>query len=75
MAIRAIADPAGRSIPTAVIKAMDVNGRVSLAKLGQVVLRTPRLLTPLLQLRRDSRAAYATLTHIAKLTGPNLLAN
>ncbi len=75
MAIRAIADPAGRSIPTAVTKAMDVNGRVSLAKLGQVVLKTPRLLTTLLQLRRDSRAAYATLANIAKLTGPNLLAN
>ncbi len=75
MAIRAIADPAGRSIPAAVITAMDVNGRVSLAKLGQVVLRTPRLLTTLLQLRRDSRAAYATLANIAKLTGPNLLAN
>ncbi len=75
MAIRAIADPVGRSIPAAVITAMDVNGRVSLAKLGQVVLRTPRLLTTLLQLRRDSRAAYETLANIAKLTGPNLLAN
>jgi hopanoid-associated phosphorylase len=75
MAIRAVADPAGRSIPAAVITAMDVNGRVSLAKLGQVVLRTPRLLTTLLQLRTDSRAAYATLTNIAKLTGPNLQAN
>ncbi len=75
MAIRAIADPAGRSIPAAVIETMDTDGQLSLAKLGQAVLRTPRLLTTLLQLRRDSRAAYATLTNIAKLAGPYLPAN
>jgi adenosylhomocysteine nucleosidase len=68
VAIRAIADPARRSIPAAVVKAMDVNGRVSLGTLGLAVIGRPQLLTVLLQLRKDSRAAYAALSRVARLT-------
>ncbi len=72
MAIRAIADPAGRSIPAAMIKAMDVNGRVSLGALGLAAIGRPQLLTVLLQLRKDSRAAYATLNRVARLAGAGM---
>lgn len=67
VAIRAIADPASRSIPAAVVKAMDVNGRVSLSTLGLAVIGQPRLFSVLLQLRKDSRAAYAALSRVARL--------
>ncbi|MDH3671829.1 MAG: phosphorylase [Gammaproteobacteria bacterium] len=72
MVVRAIADPAGRSIPAAVVKAMDVNGRVSLSALGLAAIGRPQLLTALLQLHKDSRAAYATLSRIARLTGTGM---
>ncbi len=72
IAIRAIADPARRSIPAAVVKAMDVNGRVGLGALGLAAIGRPQLLTALLRLRKDSRAAYATLSRIARLTGAGM---
>lgn len=72
MAIRAVADPARRCIPAAVVKAMDVNGRVSLGAVGLAVVERPRLVTELLQLRKDSRAAYATLSRIARLVGAGM---
>ncbi len=72
MAIRAIADPARRSIPAAVVKAMDVNGRVRLGALGLVAIGRPQLLTALLQLRKDSRAAYAALSRVARLVSAGM---
>lgn len=72
MAVRAIADPVGRSIPAAVIKAMDVNGHVSLGALVLAAIGHPQLLTALLQLRKDSRAAYAALSRIARLAGAGM---
>lgn len=74
MAIRVVADPAGRSIPSAVIDSINANGRLELRKLGQAIFRRPQLLAALLRLHRDSRAAYAMLAGVAKLIGPNLQA-
>ncbi|MDX1575039.1 MAG: hypothetical protein R3285_02525 [Kiloniellales bacterium] len=70
VAVRAIADPAGRPLPRAVAENMGPDGR---PRLGHVVLglgRRPWEVTVLLRLRRDTGAALASLRRLAGGLGP-----
>lgn len=70
--IRAVADAAHTTIPQEVLGAVDAHGEWRLPALAVLLLRRPRVLADCVRLLRDSRAAYATLTQVAKLAGPSL---
>ena len=73
-AIRAVADPAGLTIPTSALDAIDDSGRLRLLRLLQGLARHPRDFFPLVRLTRDFQAARETLALVVRLTGQRLLA-
>ncbi len=75
MVIRAVADPASRTIPDAVIDGIEASGRVRIRALAPMLLRQPGLAADLLQLRRDMRSACTALARVAQLTGPTCQVN
>ncbi len=72
--VRAVLDPAKRTIPVGILRAADPYGRVRGLPLLQALLSRPHTLIDLWQLRSDLRAAQATLASVARLAGRNLLA-
>ena len=70
--IRAVADAAHTTIPQEVLGAVDAHGEWRLLVLAGLLLRRPRVLLDCVRLLQDSRAAYATLTQVARLAGPSL---
>ncbi len=68
LAVRAIADPAGRRLPQAALAGLDGRAPPVLAAL----LRRPADLGPLLGVARDYRAALRTLGRVALFGGPSL---
>ncbi len=70
--IRAVADAARTTIPQQVLGAVDAHGEWRLSALAVLLLRRPRVFVDCVRLLRDSRAAYATLTQVARLAGPSL---
>lgn len=70
--IRAVADAAHTTIPQEVLGALDAHGEWRLSALVVLLLRRPRVVVECARLLRDSRAAYATLTQVARLAGPSL---
>jgi hopanoid-associated phosphorylase len=71
-AIRVIADPAPRALPTSVMAAMRLNGTVDIAALVWSMLKRPRDLPTLLRLALDAHAARATLLRGRKLLDSSL---
>ena len=73
VAIRAIADPVGLTVPQVVLTAADGFGRLRPFKLLERLAWHPAELLALIQLGRDFRAAHASLATVARLTGTDLL--
>ncbi len=59
--LRAVADPADRDLPALVLKAVDADGKISLAAVAGGLVRSPGQFTGLLAAARDSRAAFRAL--------------
>jgi hypothetical protein len=71
-AIRVIADPAARELPTSVLAAMRLNGTVDIAALIWSLLKRPCDLPTLMRLALDARAARATLLRGRELLDSSL---
>jgi hopanoid-associated phosphorylase len=65
LAIRAIGDPAARTLPELVTRALDADGRPRFGPVIAGLLRRPGDLGALLRVKRDTDAALATLAGIA----------
>lgn len=63
--LRVVADPAGLALPRPLQRAMDTQGRVSLARLMPALLLRPQDCGLLLKFGRHSRAGLATLRRLA----------
>jgi adenosylhomocysteine nucleosidase len=72
-AIRVIANPAARILPTAALKAMRPNGTISVASVIGSVIKRPTELLQLLRLVRDAQAGRATLLAISGALGQGRL--
>ncbi len=59
--LRAICDPAGRSLPQAALAALEANGRIGPWRVAQAVLANPRELRALITLGRDAMLARRAL--------------
>ena len=64
--MRAICDPADRSLPPAALVALDAAGRVAAARLAMCLLARPRQIVALVGLARDAAAARRVLRTRAK---------
>ncbi|MGX2041255.1 phosphorylase family protein [Methylocaldum sp. MU1018] len=71
LAIRAIADPAGMTLPRSVAVAVDERGDVSLSKLLKYASRHPGEFVALARLGKAFDAAANTLRRTARLLGPD----
>jgi hopanoid-associated phosphorylase len=69
-AIRAIADPAGRSLPSLALDALDEDGRALPMKVAAGLLRRPWELPGLIGVAGDSRAAFSALRAAVGRLGP-----
>lgn len=70
LVVRAVADPAERTIPGAALAAVRPDGRVDHAAVVRHLLAKPWQLPHLLRLARDSAAGLTTLRRTAVLIGP-----
>jgi hopanoid-associated phosphorylase len=70
--LRAIADPAGRSLPPAATIAMKPGGGVDLAAVLRSIVRSPGQLPELIAIARDTQAALRGLRHGRRLLGRGL---
>jgi hopanoid-associated phosphorylase len=68
--IRAIADPAGRSLPSLALDALDEDGRALPMKVAAGLLRRPWELPGLIGVAGDSRAAFSALRAAVGRLGP-----
>jgi adenosylhomocysteine nucleosidase len=66
-AIRAVCDPADRTLPPAALVAIDSRGGVRLIRVFRSLLRRPSQLPELLALARDAAAGRRSLTRVAAL--------
>ncbi len=69
LAVRAIADPASRTVPEAAMRALGPDGRIHPLKALRALLASPAEIGDFALLARDGRAAYAALRRVA-LLGP-----
>lgn len=72
VAIRAVCDPAGRTLPAFVRYALKPDGTVAIPTVIGSLLTGAMSLRELLRLGQDSRAAFATLCHACATLGPGL---
>lgn len=70
LVIRAIADPASRTIPEAAMRAMGPDGQTHPLKALRALLESPSEIWNFALLARDGRAAFAALRRVA-LLGPD----
>ena len=63
--LRAIADPAGRALPTAALLALDPQGQIALLPVIRSVLGNPAQIPHLIRLARDAAAARQSLVRWA----------
>lgn len=63
VALRAVGDPAERSLPPAALVGLDAEGRPALGPVLAAIARDPRQIPALLRVARDTRAALAALRH------------
>ncbi len=73
VAVRAVADSRGVTVPNSALNACDEFGRLNFLKLIWGIAARPTELFSLLRLGRDYRAAQNTLALVARLTGSDLL--
>jgi hopanoid-associated phosphorylase len=71
LVVRAVADPAGRSLPSAVIGSMAPNGRVRPGLVAGRICLKPWQIGQVLRLRRDLQVALSALGRFAGLLGPD----
>lgn len=71
-ALRAIADPAERSVPAAAMVAMRPGGGVDLQAFCRSLVRDPAQLPALVRIALDARRALAALARGRRLLGPGL---
>jgi adenosylhomocysteine nucleosidase len=74
MVIRAIADPADRTLPPAARIALTPDGRPDLRAIFHSVLMEPGQIGALIRLARETRRALQALTHALAIAGPLLIA-
>lgn len=68
--LRAVADPAGRTLPPAALIALNQAGQIGFSRVLASVLRNPRQILPLLSLARDAAAARRALAgRVKRLAG------
>ena len=67
LAVRAIADPASRTVPAAAIRAMGPDGRTHPLKALLALLANPSEIGDFVKLARDGQAAFAALRRVASL--------
>ncbi|BAW80669.1 hopanoid-associated phosphorylase [Candidatus Nitrosoglobus terrae] len=72
--IRAIADPAGISLPITALKALNTEGQLQRLSLLISLLKNPKDIIALWQLAKHSRAACTSLRTVVTHVGPALLA-
>ncbi|PKU24992.1 nucleoside phosphorylase [Telmatospirillum siberiense] len=70
--IRAVADPAGRRLPSLALDALDAEGRPLPMKVAAGLLRRPQELPGLIRVGLDSRAALSALNAAVGRLGPAL---
>lgn len=63
--LRAVADPAGRSLPAAALAGLDASGRPAIARILRALARDPSQLGALLRLARDTGRALGALRRAA----------
>ena len=73
IALRAIADSAGVTIPQSSVGAVNEFGELNLLRLLKELIRQPFELFAMIRLGWNFRAAQATLAKVARLAGTNLL--
>ncbi len=69
-ALRAISDPATRSLPDIAANALTPDGNVDLPKVLAGVLRRPGQIPALIAAGIDSERAFASLRRVRRLLGP-----
>ena len=72
LVVRAISDAAATAVPGSALAAVDADGEVRRWRCVLALLRSPGELSALIRLRRESRAAHATLRRVAGCAGPEL---
>ncbi len=72
LAVRVVADPYERVLPTALLAAIDAYGRVRPLAFARALLGRPWVVADSVRLAQDLRRACATLRRVATLAGPNL---
>lgn len=71
--LRAICDPAQRTLPPAALIALDAQGTIALRRIAISILREPRQFASLLALARDAALARRTLlSHVRALSSAQL---
>jgi adenosylhomocysteine nucleosidase len=65
LVVRAVADPAGRTIPRAALAGLDAEGRTLILPVILALTKRPGELPGLLRLAADSRAGFETLRRVA----------
>jgi len=70
--LRAIADPATRTLPRAALVPLTAAGHPNLLRIVASLARAPSQVSGLLQLRRDAEAALAALERGGRALGPSL---
>jgi adenosylhomocysteine nucleosidase len=70
LAVRAVADAAGSTVPAPLCASLDEYGRPGLPTLLAALLRDPRLLREAWRLRSDFRAALHSLRRVARIAAP-----
>jgi adenosylhomocysteine nucleosidase len=72
MAIRAVADPVGMTLPQSALASLDELGKLRLLELLKALAKNPVELFALVRLGRNFRAAQSTLAIVARLAGSKL---
>lgn len=73
LAIRAVADPADMAVPSAVLRAMDAEGKVNLRRLLAALLAKPGELPALIRLGLHFNAALDALRRVHHVIAPDFL--
>lgn len=73
LVIRAVADPADMAVPSAVLRAMDAEGKVNLRRLLLALFARPGELPALIRLGLHFKAALDTLRRVHRVIAPDFL--
>jgi len=71
-ALRVVADPATRALPPLAAKAITPDGDIDNGYVTRELIRAPGQIGELIRTGLDSRAAFATLSRVGPLLGPQL---